>query len=271
MIMLGHLIYTYDRLDDARISQEISKSRYGKKLDGVHLVHAYNGKPSFGYTKYLEDKLLKIKNRGHFKGAADLINAGLSYFDTLGVKKVRYVLVTASDTWVLNVGFLVKIIKTMNRENKGLSTSSWGRAKHPEKPTGFATDFFVIDMAWNKKTKLFPVNFDKYKEKFSDQLATSYGVPILEGAVQYQYAKYYIEHFEDNDMWRKRNNDLLRIVEREPIHSAKGERRYSWPSIGLYTSHNSVDKKRALVKFKSDLGKYSQKLIQSKTTGYYNK
>jgi len=129
--MLGHLIYNYQHLDDARIQQEISKNLYVKAFDKVHLVHAYNGKKEFGYRPHLEDKLIKIKNRGHFKGAADLINAGLKYFTTKKIPGLKYVLVTAADTWLLDVDFLKDLIDQMQREGKVLAASSWGRSKYP--------------------------------------------------------------------------------------------------------------------------------------------
>lgn len=47
--MLGHLIYNHNQLDDDRIQQEISKKLYADNFGGIHLVHVYNGKKSFGY------------------------------------------------------------------------------------------------------------------------------------------------------------------------------------------------------------------------------
>lgn len=69
--MIGCVIYTYNRINDARINQELTREILGKskKLGGVFIVHAYNGEESFGYQRYLEDKLITLKNRGHFKGA----------------------------------------------------------------------------------------------------------------------------------------------------------------------------------------------------------
>ena len=129
--MIGHLIYSYNHLDDVRIQQEISKNLYAKVFGGVHVVHAHNGKKNFGYQKYLEDKLITLQNRGHYQGASDLVNAGLEYFSENRIPKLKYVLVTAADTWILNTELLENIFDEMRKEKKVLAASSWGKAKAP--------------------------------------------------------------------------------------------------------------------------------------------
>ncbi len=268
--MLGHLIYNHQHLDDARIQQEISKSLYPKSFDGVHLVHAYNGKKEFGYKPYLEDKLLTLGNRGHFRGAADLINAGLEYFSKKKIPGLKYVLVTAADTWMLDGKFLSKLVGQMESEGRVLAVSSWGRAKYPERPTGFSTDFFVIDIEWNRKSKLFPVDYDSFAEKFLDIFALQYAMPTLEGAVQFSFQKYILKRFVDNETWTEREKMLRRIIEREPVHLPTGERIGDWPDIGLYTSPEPMEKKKILKKLRYDFGPCSHKLMTAKDTGYFN-
>jgi hypothetical protein len=268
--MLGHLIYNYEHLDDLRIQEEISKSVYAKTFQGVNLVHTYNGKKLLWPRPYLEDKLILLKNRGHYKGASDLINAGLKYFTQTKIKGLKYVLVTAADTWILKSNFLRAIIAEMEQKGRFLAASSWGRVEPFNKPHGFSTDLFVIDIEWNRKAKLFPVDYDGFVKKFSDFFALQYGIPILEVAVQYNFQKYFISHFENNDMWRKRNQAFRRIFEREPVHSQKGVRFNAWPKIGLYTSPTPQVKQEALKKMKADFGPYTLKLIQAKNLSYYN-
>jgi hypothetical protein len=267
--MIGHLIYNYAHLDDCRIQQEISKSLYAKAFGGVHLVHAYNGKPSFGYRPHMEDELIKVKNRGHFLGASDLINAGLRYFNAHPIKGLRYVLVTAADTWLVNVDFLKALTDEMEREGKVLAVSSWGRVKAPEKMTGFSTDFFVIDIGWNRKAHLFPFSYQAFKRRFADLFYLQYSQPTLEGAVQYQFQKYFGDHFEDNDVWHERERRLRRLVEREPVHH-DGERTANWPEIGLYTAPEPKEKRRVLKELGLSVGPYAKKLISGELDERYN-
>lgn len=164
--MIGHLIYTYNRLDDARILQEISKNYLSRKLGEIFLIHAYNGKKYFGYERYLEDKLVKMKNKGHFEGASDLINRGISEAEKL--PDIDYLIVTASDTWLLDAEYIRKIISEMKNGKKVLATCAWddrGIANYDKNfimnlfQIGFATDFFILDMNWQRENKLFPLNF----------------------------------------------------------------------------------------------------------------
>lgn len=268
--MIGHIIYNYSHLDDARIQQELSKALYTKAFGGVHLVHAYNGKKEFGYEPYLEDKFIKIKNRGHYKGAADLISAGIRYLDSAKIKGLKYVLVTAADTWAIDTRFLKKVIREMERDGKVLAASSWGHAGPTDKPTGFSTDFFILDLDWNRQAKIWPLNYDKFVEKFSDILALFYAQPTVEHAVQYAFQKFFMDTYEDNEIWMTRGRSFRRLVEREPVHK-NGKRIDDWPQIGLYTSPSPESKQAILKKKKLDIGKYSKKLIQAKSLKYYNR
>jgi len=268
--MIGHLIYSYNHLDDARIQQEISKKLYANHFGGVNLVHAHNGGKTFGYKKYSEDRLITLENRGHFQGASDLINAGLEYFSGNKIPMLKYVLVTAADTWVLNTQFLKSIFEDMQKDKKVLAASSWGKAKAPDKATGFSTDFFILDVEWNRKSKLFPIDYDGFSNKFKDLFDLQYTIPTIEASVQYNFQKYFSDHFKDNDIWLKRNAALRRIVEREPVHKLNGERQENWPRLGLYTAPHPSEKQKILRRLKLDIGKFSHKLITSKNPSYYN-
>lgn len=269
--MLGHLIYNHAHLDDDRIQQEISKKLYADNFGGVYLIHTYNGKKAFGYNEYLEDKHITITNRGHFQGAADLINLGLDFFTKNKITNLDYVLVTAADTWLLDVNFLQQLIKEMKEGNKIFAASSWGRAIYPEKPTGFSLDFFVIDINWNRKSKLFPIHYEKFIKKFEEFFYVQYTQPVLESCLQYNFQRFFAKNYKDNEIWLQREKSFRRIVEREPVHDKKGQRQGSWPEIGLYTDPFPQEKKEALIKGKHDFGQYCHKLITAKDLTYYNK
>ena len=268
--MLGHLIYNHEHFDDLRVQQEISKGLYIKEFRGTHIVHAYNGDRNKWPKPYLEDKCLYLKNRGHFAGASDLINAGLDYFTRLRKPEIRYVLVTAADTWMIDIGFLSSLVTDMKKHAKVLAASSWGSAVYPQKPAGFSVDFFVIDIEWNRRAKIFPIDYDGFSRKFSDLFYFLYSIPTVEHAFQYEYQKYFATHFQDNTIWRTRDKSLRRIIEREPVQLGENRQR-SWPNIGLYTDPSPAEKREALKKKHYDFGKYSHKLLYSTETDYYNK
>ncbi|MFA6160817.1 MAG: hypothetical protein WC766_01420 [Patescibacteria group bacterium] len=267
--MFGHLIYSYNHLDDARIQQEISRSLYSTKFNGVKVVHAHNGKASFGYKKYLEDVLIKRRNLGHFEGAADLIDSGMDWFIKNKIKSLRYVMVTAADTWCLNVNWIEGLIKEMEAKGQVVACSSWGHVKAPEKPTGFSTDFFIVDLEWARASKVFPLNYKKFKNSFQDVFLLNWSLPIVEACFQYRYARYFMQVYKDNDVWMNRNKFWRRISEREPVH-VNGDRFSDWPKIGLYTSPEPLTKQKALKALKINLGKYSDKLLKAKDLSYYN-
>ncbi len=268
--MIGHVIYTYNKITDAYINQEISKNLYSKSkvLGGTYLVHSFNGEPKLGYKKYLEDKLIKMKNPGHFLGAANMIDAGIEAVSkksqSLGI---RYCLVTTADTWMINVKFLERLIKKMKKEKKYVATCAWF-AKFPEKPHTLATDFFVIDIEWNKKSRVFPLNYKEFVEKFKDYFYLRWGIPLIEVAFMYNYFNWFgeVHNHDGNLIWQDAEKHLLRITEREPVHGErewkKGRgRKEVWPKIGLYTWNDLKKKKELLKKKKLILGKYSKELI----------
>jgi len=275
--MLGHVIYTYNKIDDARINQELSREVLGKskKLGGVYIVHSYNGEKEFGYEKYLEDELVTLKNRGHFQGAMDLINAGIEAVSKQ--KDVRYVLVTAADTWLANVVFIENLIEKMEKEDKCIAVSSWGIEKNDSIfRMGFSQDFFILDLKWNKESKLYPVDYDKYLDKFLDAYHAMGGVFLVpERSVSYSWLRYWYEKgHKDNDLKKVSDEKMLRILEREPIHLPDwSERKMEWPDLGIYSWHDPKPKQALLNKIKDSvsLKEYGEKLINSEDLSYFNK
>ncbi|MDD5039724.1 MAG: hypothetical protein PHY34_01105 [Patescibacteria group bacterium] len=268
--MIGHLIYSYQHLDDARIQQEISRKLYAPAFGGVHTVHVHNQHPSFPCRKYLEDVFIEQKNRGHFQGACDAINRGIAYFQTKGPKAIHYVIVTAADTWCINVRFLKKLLNEMERNAKVIAASSWSKTQYPVPIRGFSTDFFIIDIRWIRQTRVFPLHFNQFKQKFKDLFTVLWQMPNLEMAFQYQYSAYFMNTYHDNDIWITRDKLLERITEREPIHRPNGTRINDWPTIGLYTNPEPTTKRRALINNKLMLGPHAKKLIQTNKPNYYN-
>lgn len=285
--MIGHLIYTYNRLDDARISQEISKNYLAKKLGDIFLIHAYNGKKSFGYEKHLEDKLVRMKNKEHFEGASDLINKGIAEAEK--IQAIDYLIVTASDTWLLNAEYIKKIISEMKSENKVIATCAWddrGIADYDKNffmnlfKIGFATDFFILDMKWQKENKLFPLNFKSISKKFDDiKIFLTGNRVFLEDVLAYSYAKLFMKK-RKNDHKAYKNSmikALHKMSERERIHfideNGIWKRKMEWPDLGIYTYHDEdVSKKQKALRSRKEIsGTNIEKLKQAKDLSYFNK
>lgn len=285
--MIGHLIYTYNRLDDAKISQEISKNYLSKKLGDIYLIHAYNGESAFGYEKYLEDKLIKIKNKGHFEGACDLINQGIKAAEKN--LDIDYLIITATDTWLINADYIQKVISDMKEKKKVIATCAWDDRGMVESDIyntmnlfkiGFATDFFILDMEWQRENKIFPLKFKSISNKFNEVKVFMTGhLVLLEDALAYTYAKFFIKKHAYDYGEYKRNmiNALYHMSEREPIHfrTEQGiwKRKMEWPQLGLYTYHDEdVEKKKiALQSVKELSGENIEKLRQAEDLSYFNK
>ena len=71
------LIYTYDRIDDAKINQEIILKNWtpDQGFKDIKITHVFNGKRSWWSDKYLEDDLIYLdSNPDHFRGAELMMN-----------------------------------------------------------------------------------------------------------------------------------------------------------------------------------------------------
>lgn len=266
--MLAHLIYTYDRLDDARVQQEISRALYSEAFGGVHLVHAYNGTTSFGYNPYLEDKLIVRENKGHYRGAVDLINAGLAYCESLDPDGPQFVLVTASDTWAVDVHWLRATIDEMAATGKVLAASSW-RTGPQYAIGGFSLDFFIIDRLWNARARIFPLDYDAFYEAYADMLgAVLYTPPIPEAAFQHAYHRHFLITYRDNAVLIERERRFRRIVEREPAcvrDNTIGRQR-----TGIWHSHQAADKKALLLRLDLACGEHTIRLMTTPDCLYFN-
>lgn len=263
---IGYLVYTFDRVLDARIQMEIVRSLWEKKFGKIYLVHAYNGKKDWYPEKYLEDKLIRQNNPGHYEGASDLIDAGVK---ELLKKKLDWLVISASDTWLIKPEYVQGKIKEMGKNENVFFACPWGAPnRNDPRDLGISADFFILKADWEKKNKMFPVKYGTFKKKYLDYVR-------YWGANNISYEKLLFGRFisacENEDP--KKNNQLrfrvkkrlLIFEDRIPIHKNENWDRYmQWPKIGLYTDHDLKYKKKMLTKKKLELGKYSRKLILTK-------
>jgi len=275
---------THDRIDCAKINQEIIKFNY---LQPLNIVHACSNRD---YSGYIEDLLIRCEPKRLHEGAINLIQraikGALEYFDW------RYLVHLESDTWLLDEDVLYKYIALMEEdEEKLISTCYWqGDAlyfsrfgtkevlrnpvrlvrKHigllgfrDRKMRDFCTQFFII----KRNPKLIQCILDI--------------VPDPQKIAEEQVYDAFIKVFD--------LKNTLRMKEREPVNPRK---RYfceemslycqHWPTVGtssdprpetdpFHVDEDLIGKKEALLRYpKIRKGRNIQKLLTSSNFDYYN-
>jgi len=260
-VKVGVLIYTYNRIDDAKINMEIIRSvwqhSYINEFKDVYIVHAYNGKRSWYNKKYLENKLIRIRNSNHFQGASELIDAGMRHFKR---KDIDYIIVLAADTWLINVTYINNIITRMKYLNKYIMTCAWGTAERMDfNDVGVATDFFIINNKTVNNKYIFPLRYKSFAKKYFNVLSYLGKSLTLERLF---YLKLKLTGLHEN---------IYNLKERCPVHiNDQWCRNMYWDNIGLLTHHNPLDKKNILIKYNIKQGFNINKLITTSDLSYYN-
>lgn len=125
---LGVVISTHHRTDDARVNMEIIRETWPAVLGDVVIVHSYNGPGP--WSPYLEDHTVRVEpSRGHFTGAADLLDAGVEAM-ALNYPDIRFVICLASDCWLYRPARLLRIVDDMRDGNLALAAASWQISAH---------------------------------------------------------------------------------------------------------------------------------------------
>ena len=293
-------LYTFNRIDDVKINLEIIRDIWEKSglFKKTYIVHSFNGKNNWYPQKYLEDKLIRIPNRGHFWGAADLIESGINFFNETN-HSADYIVTLAADTWLLNPDYIHKIIKQMKSENKYVASSTWGNPFETDPiRMGMSTDFFIVNQKWSQKYNLFPLNYDEFYKKYFEVLMFQKKVVYLERIFSLRFfqsvQKYYGKKYADHTLTRKKDELLYRIKEREPVHNYFKDRVYRpqapfqtkvkrffntdfrqyrnmyWPTIELLTHHDPVTKQKHLQNHNYPQMKYTKKFVEAKNLNYFN-
>ena len=276
---IGVLIYTYNRIDDAMINMDIIKNVWEKSkyFENVKIVHSFNGQKDWYPKKYLENDLVIKKNSWHFQGASDLIDAGIRTFQKK-YKNIDYVIVLASDTWLVKPSYIEKIINKMKKDNLRLATCSWGLPQRNNMgDVGMAVDFFIIDLKWATKYRMFPIDYVNFYKKYGELLLYKRGGNVM--LEKLLYARYLKAVSREEDFGgiatKVAKEKLLRLEDREPIHSHVDEkgswiRNMYWPVIGLLSHHDPAPKREILRENNIVAGKNIEKLLKSEDLSYYN-
>jgi hypothetical protein len=262
---------------------EIIRTVWSKNnfLKDIIIVHSFNGNKEWWPEKYLEDDLLYLDNPGHFAGAEILLNKGMEYFSEK-YSDVDYVVILASDTWLLKPEYLEKIILSMQKDEKYLATCPWGtKEKDNMWNIGMAIDFCIVNLKWAMKYEWFPIRYQKFVEKYSEIFNYRDEIVFLERvfALRFRQAILKSVKIPSENLWKKvAESYIYRMKDREPVHNEQKlfgvriskYRKMYWKAIGLLTHHEPAPKRTILRKMNIISGKYTQKLIEAKDLSYYN-
>lgn len=279
-------MYTYNRTDDARINMEIIRDVWKKSelLKDVTIIHAFNGEKEWWSEKYLEDELLYLDNPGHFEGAEVLINGGVKCFSEK-YPDVDYVVLLASDTWLVKPEYLEKIILDMKKEEKYLATAVWGSKKLTNIWTrGSSLDFSIFDLKWSIGSNFFPIKYKEFKNKFEELFFYNDQTIYLENVFMIRFKQAIarsIKIVSDNVLKPVAESHIYRITDREPIHKVGQEnvifktnvwkRTMYISKMGLITHHDPIPKQKVLREWKLTLGHHGDIFLNAKDLSYYNR
>ena len=272
-------ITTHNRVDCARINMEIIKYNYQKKWLIVHACSNDN------YQKYIEDILIKCPPKPLQEGAFNLLKH--SWQAAHEKFSPDYIVHIEADTWLMNQVLIENYINKLDLDKDAvISGSSWSFDKSYK---------WKQSKSYLKRIKYFTSILTKslgfswhigWKNSISTQYFIAKNTPrlrklILEsaGPAETEYLEKYLFSKINNEFGRKA---FLWMKEREPVHPKYRE---SCEALELFCSHlpsneqstgskiNNLraGKKQTLQKyFFLQKGPHMQKLLESKSFGYYN-
>jgi hypothetical protein len=283
VIRVGVLLYTYDRVDDARINMELIRRHWSScdLLKDVVIVHAYNGREAWWPHPYLEDTLRRAENPGHFKGAELLINAGMETFMER-YPFVTHVVILAADTWCLDPAYVSKVVRSMAEGSRYLATCAWGSKSQPDLFTvGMALDFAIVDAAFARATSFFPLRYQDFIDRYGEVLMYLGTMPYLERVFALRFRQAVMRAVpipSESLIEQVAYEHLYHMKEREPVHYEArrrafewvARRRMSWHAIGLLTEHDPAKKRRVLKRRSPVLGPYGRAFLAHADVSAYN-
>lgn len=280
---VGALLYTYDRIDDAKINEEIIRTVWPRTplLKSVPLVHAYNGEDARWPEAYLEDDVRRTENPGHFAGAELLLNTGMAAFNET-YPDVTHVVVLASDTWCVQPEYIERAVRSMHREGKYLATCAWGNKTDTDMfRIGMALDFFIVDMRFVRESGFFPIRYVDFVERFSELLMYQDALPYLERvvAMRFKQSVATVSALPSENLLKSvARAHVYEMKEREPVHYQQrrlfrkpiGKRTMYWRTMGLLTHHDPEEKRRVLRTYRLSQGAQIQRFLSATDLTYFN-
>src|SRR6266567_1053893 len=272
---------THDRIDCARINQEIIKQNYAAPLPIVHACSSSN------YDQYLEDLFVKCDMLPLKDGAINLIQQSISA--AIVAYDPAYIVHLEGDTWILDERVIRGYIKKMDaNDDLLLCTCSWDEHDprdvsagwYPKQVLARAASFFDVDRQLRGVRTLGTQFFILRNRKDLIDLIMALK-PVQGESLERTFLREFVSSY--------RGRNVLRMREREPVHPAK---RYQcerlslfcqhWPACGtaedprpkthpLYVEKTMIGKKEVLQRHGAIRnGPFIRKLLESKTFDYYN-
>jgi hypothetical protein len=140
-----------------------------------------------------------------------------------------------------------------------------------------AVDFFIVDLKWATKYKMFPINYADFYKKYEELfLYQKGGNVMLEKLLYSKYLKAVGREENAGGVARKKAiKKLLDLKDRKPVHSHIDEEGYwirnmYWSEIGLLSHHDPAPKKEILRKNDIKSGESIKRLMRSNNLSYYN-
>lgn len=276
---IGALIYTHNRLDDARINMEIIRHWWPQipQLKQCFIVHAYNGCPSWWPEPYLEDQLVRTENTGHYSGAACLLDSGVMAAANQ-TPELDYLIVLAADTWCLSPSYLHSVISSMRQFSLRLATVPWGVILQKTIfQAGAAADFFIIDLKWAMRSEFFPLRYNEFVRKYEDFFMYGNEPIKLERVFSSRFLKAINKSGcvpSENIVSLVANEQIYYMNERHPVHMTGKDgnwcRNMECQEIGLACHHEPTAKRKFLWRYNPPLGDFGQRFMDAADLGYYN-
>lgn len=250
------LITTYNKLEEAYIQMEIIRKLRTPFFDEIYIVHWYNWE--WEIEKYLADEVFYSDNPTGYTWAANMLDKGMKI---LSKHDLDYIYVGGSDCRWIKPETIVKILTTMKEKDKIIAwCPRWGKNQWNWKQVGLSTDTFFIDAKREKENNIFPLNYQKFYDKYIDILNYLWHSTVT---VELLFSKKYIEAcsriVKDNAIKRYTDDKLLILQERMPVILLDGTRNYNSIELGMWTDHDITIKKNLLKENNLVLWTYSEK------------
>ena len=288
------IVMTHDRLDDARANIEIIRSCWTAPgaFCNVVVAHAYNGAADVDPVGREADLTVRApSDRGHFVGAADLIDAGLSAVARRH-PALTYAVCLASDTWVYRPDSLAKIVAEMAERGQRLAAAEWqidpavhgvarNRGAGLLPGSGLSTDYLVVDIHWAYQYGLLPLNFGSFLAAHADILNYLQEIPLLErhlegkllGAARREMAELGIRKDAWGSAGPRRARQLLRLIHErriDPLGVDAPLHKGHWPELGLISSEDAPAKQALLRAHPALRGPTLNRLRDAVDTSWFN-
>lgn len=291
---IAAVVMTHDRLDDARANIEIIRSCWTGPgaFSSVLVVHAYNGASDSDPVGQEADLSVRAPHgRGHFAGAADLIDAGTAA--VAGQQPApAYAVCLAGDTWIYRPDSLVRIVAEMADRGQRLAAAEWhvdpavhGVARNRSAGllpgSGLSTDCLIVDIQWAFRYRLLPLNFGNFLADHADILNYLQEIPLLErylegkllSAARREMAELGIRKDAWGSAGPRRARQLLRLIHERRIDprgvdapSHKGH----WPELGLISLEDAPAKQALLRSHPNLQGPTLSRLRDTIDTSWFN-